>query len=95
MNAGLIAVYKAASSPHSIRALRSDLEAFDLWCRRQNRIALPAAPETVADYLGARADNGNKPASLGRYKASIGKIHLLLDLKDPTPTPLESCVCGR
>lgn len=88
VNEPLIAAYQAASSPHSIRALRSDLEAFDLWCRRDNRISLPATPETVADYLDARAEKGSKPASLGRYKASIAKIHLLLDLKDPTPATL-------
>ncbi|AUW60589.1 integrase (plasmid) [Sphingobium sp. SCG-1] len=88
VNEPLIAAYQAASSPHSIRALKSDLEAFDLWCRRQNRISLPATPETVADYLDARAEKGSKPASLGRYKASIAKIHLLLDLKDPTPASL-------
>jgi len=84
----LIAAYQAASSPHSIRALKSDLEAFDLWCRRTNRIALPATPEVVADYLDARAGQGGKPASLGRYKASIAKIHQLLDLKDPTQAEL-------
>ena len=84
----LIAAYQAASSPHSIRAPKSDLEGFDLWCRRHNRIALPATPETVADYLDARAAKGSKPASLGRYKASIAKIHLLLDLKDPTAASL-------
>jgi site-specific recombinase XerD len=88
INAALIAAYQAASSPHSIRALKSDLEAFDLWCRRHNRIALPATPEVVADYLDARAGQGSKPASLGRYKASIAKIHQLLDLKDPTSAPL-------
>ncbi|MBJ7440863.1 MAG: integrase [Sphingopyxis sp.] len=88
VNELLIAAYQAASSPHSIRALKSDLEAFDAWCRRHNRIALPTTPETVADYLDARAEQGSKPASLGRYKASIAKIHLLLDLKDPTPAPL-------
>lgn len=60
----------------------------DLWCRRHNRVALPATPETVANYLDARAETGSKPASLGRYKASIAKIHQLLDLKDPTPAPL-------
>ncbi|MCM3681450.1 hypothetical protein [Sphingomonas paucimobilis] len=38
VNAVLIAAYQAASSPHSIRALKSDLEAFDLWCRRAKRI---------------------------------------------------------
>jgi site-specific recombinase XerD len=88
VNEALIAAYQAASSPHSLRALKSDLEAFDLWCRRHNRIALPATPETVADYLDARAGQGGKPASLGRYKASIAKIHQLLDLKDPTRDPL-------
>ena len=88
INAELIAAYQAASSPHSIRALKSDLEAFDLWCRRKNRIALPATPEIVADYLDARAGKGAKPASLGRYKASIAKIHQLLDLKDPTQADL-------
>ena len=88
INAELIAAYQAASSPHSIRALKSDLEAFDLWCRRMKRIALPATPETVADYLDSRAGQGTKPASLGRYKASIAKVHQLLDLKDPTQTDL-------
>lgn len=88
LNEALIAAYQAASSPHSIRALKSDLEAFDLWCRRTKRIALPATPEVVADYLDARAGKGAKPASLTRYKASIAKVHQLLDLKDPTTTEL-------
>ncbi len=88
VNEALLAAYQAASSPHSIRALKSDLEAFDLWCRRTGRIALPATPETVADYLDGRAGQGSRPASLGRYKASIAKIHQLLDLKDPTPASL-------
>lgn len=69
-------------------ALKSDLEAFDLWCSRTNGIALPATPESVADYLDARAGQGARPASLGRYKASIAKIHQLLDLKDPTQAEL-------
>jgi integrase len=88
INEALIAAYQAASSPHSIRALKSDLEAFDLWCRRMKRVALPATPEVVADYLDARAGQGSRPASLARYKASIAKIHQLLELKDPTPAPL-------
>lgn len=88
VNEALIAAYQAASSPHSIRALKSDIEAFDAWCRRTNRIALPATGETVADYLDARAGKGSRPASLARYKSSIAKIHQLLDLKDPTPAPL-------
>ena len=88
INEALIDAYQRSSSPHSIRALKSDVEAFDAWCRRMNRIALPASAETVADYLDARAAKGGRPASLARYKASIAKIHHLLDLKDPTSAPL-------
>ncbi len=88
VNEALIAAYQAASSRHTLRALRSDVEAFDLWCRRRSTVSLPATPELVADYLDARAVEGAKPASLGRYKASIAKIHALLDLKDPTRDPL-------
>ncbi|WP_449470285.1 site-specific integrase [Sphingobium chungangianum] len=88
INAELVAAYQAASSPHTIRALKSDIKAFDAWCRRTSRVALPATPETVADYLDERAGKGAKPASLGRYKASIAKIHQLLDLKDPTQAEL-------
>src|SRR3546814_17228278 len=43
VNAALIAAYQAASSPPSLRAHRSDLAAFDLWCRRPNRLALTAS----------------------------------------------------
>ena len=88
VNEALIAAYQAASSPHSIRAVKSDIAAFDVWCRHTSRIALPATAETVADYLDARAGKGSRPASLSRYKASIAKIHQLLNLKDPTPAPL-------
>ncbi|MHA3795475.1 tyrosine-type recombinase/integrase [Sphingomonas sp. YL-JM2C] len=88
VNAELIAAYQAASSPHSLRALASDIEAFDRWCRRNGRVTLPATPEVVADYLDARAGQGSRPASLSRYKASIAKIHQLLDLKDPTQAEL-------
>ena len=88
IDAQLFAAFEAASSPHSLRALKSDLEAFDSWCRRTKQIALPATPELVADYLDARAGQGAKPASLARYKASIAKIHQLLDLKDPTQAEL-------
>ncbi|MBH0115206.1 site-specific integrase [Novosphingobium sp. YJ-S2-02] len=88
LDAALLAAYEAASSPHSIRALKSDLEAFDLWCRRQGLAALPATSSQVAAYLEARAGEGARPASLSRYKASLAKIHHLLGLPDPTKAEL-------
>ena len=88
VDAELVKAFQAAASPHSIRALASDLEAFDLWCRSVGRASLPATPEIVADYLDARAGKGAKPSSLARYKASIAKVHQLLELTDPTTAPL-------
>lgn len=40
----------------------------------------------MADYLDGRAEKGSKLGSLCRHKASIAKVHQLLDLKDPTQT---------
>lgn len=88
VDAVLVTAFQTAASPHSIRALASDLEAFDLWCRSVGRASLPATPEIVADYLDARAGKGAKPSSLARYKASIAKVHQLLELTDPTTAPL-------
>jgi integrase len=88
LDAPLIAAYQAASSRHTLRALASDLQAFDLWCRKIKAVTLPATPGLLADYLDARAAGGSRPASLGRYMASIAKLHSLLGLPDPTRDPL-------
>ncbi|WP_395396516.1 tyrosine-type recombinase/integrase (plasmid) [Novosphingobium sp. BL-8A] len=88
LDAALLDAFVAASSRHTFLALRSDLAAFDLWCRQHRRFTLPAQPEDVADYLDARAGEGAKPASLSRYKASIARGHQLLGLADPTKAPL-------
>lgn len=84
IDADLLRATAAALSPHTLRALVSDLDAFDLWCCRQGTPALPASPALIAHYLQARAGQGAKPASLGRYKASLARIHRLLGLPDPT-----------
>lgn len=80
----LLRAYAAAAATNSLRALRGDVEAFDLWCRRNGETALPASPTQVAAWLTARAANGAAPASLNRYRASIARAHRLLDLPDPT-----------
>jgi hypothetical protein len=80
----LLLATAAALSPHTLRALVSDLDAFDRWCRRHGTPALPASPAVIAAYLEARAGQGAKPASLGRYKASLARVHRLLGLADPT-----------
>ena len=84
MDRELLAAYVEAAAPNSIRALRQDVETFNLWCRRSDTRAFPATPGMVADWLKHRASEGAAPASLVRYKASIAKAHRLLGLDDPT-----------
>src|SRR5687768_5716696 len=55
-----------------------------VWCRRRGTPALPASPTVIAAYLQARAGQGAKLASIGRYKASLARVHRLLGLADPT-----------
>jgi integrase len=80
----MLAAFASAAAPNSIRALKQDGEAFDLWCRRKHYQAYPATAQMVAEWLRERAAEGAAPASLGRYKASLGKLHRLLGLDDPT-----------
>ena len=80
----MLAAFASAVAPNSLRALKQDGEAFDLWCRRKHYRAYPATSQMVALWLRERASEGAAPASLGRYKASIGKLHRLLGLVDPT-----------
>ncbi|PPQ31920.1 site-specific integrase [Rhodopila globiformis] len=56
------------------RAYRQDWEDFRGWCRRNGWPALPAAPTTVAAYLGALATTHSR-ATLKRRLASIGQYH--------------------
>jgi Phage integrase family len=80
----MLVAFASAAAPSSLRALKLDGESFDLWCRRKNYRTFPATSQQVAEWLRERASVGAAPASLGRYKASLGKIHRLLGLEDPT-----------
>lgn len=80
----MLTAFASAAAPNSLRALKQDGEAFDLWCRRKHYRAYPATPHMIAEWLRERAGDDAAPASLGRYKASIGKLHRLLGLEDPT-----------
>lgn len=100
INDALVSAQITATSANTHRAFVSDVRAFGQWCRRRSRVALPASPETVSDYLSARAAGelssksvrkgkiGASAASLSRYRASIARLHSLLDLADPTKSKL-------
>jgi hypothetical protein len=50
-----------ARSPRTRHDYQRAWRAFSAWCQQTRQLALPAAPETVALYLTARATAGRKP----------------------------------
>jgi site-specific recombinase XerD len=71
-----------AYSANTIRSYRADFTIFEAWCEQEKQQHLPAAPETVAEFVIA---DGKKsaPATVSRRRASIAKIHKLLKLENP------------
>lgn len=78
-----------AKAPNTLRAYRLDWQHFVAWCAKAGRQALPAAPETVADYLAEHAqEQPGRPAlatgTLQRRIASIAQVHQAAGQEDPT-----------
>jgi integrase len=76
---------EGAYSSNTIRSYRADFTIFDAWCRKDGRSALPATPETVADFVIAQSKCA-AAATINRRSAAIAKIHRLLKLDSPVRT---------
>ena len=66
---------KASRAPRTLEAYRRAWRAFTMWCEGKDLASLPAAPEAVALYLAARAEQGRKPATIALDLAAIGAAH--------------------
>jgi site-specific recombinase XerD len=73
-----------AYAPNTIRAFKADFEEFIRFCESTGEEALPARPESVASFVGSSAQRGLASASIRRRIVSIGSVHRLLELPDPT-----------
>lgn len=73
---------KAATSDHTRRAYRSDVEHYERWGGR-----LPASPEMVLAYLQAHAESLN-PRTLARRLVALRHWHNYQNFDDPTRYPL-------
>jgi site-specific recombinase XerD len=74
-----------AYSANTIRSYRADLTIFEAWCERMGQSAFPASPETVASFVLAQSEIA-APATVGRRRAAIAKIHRLLKFDNPVAT---------
>lgn len=57
--------------------------AFATWCDAHGLCELPAASQTLALYLSARADEGRKVATIAQALAAISQAHVVAGHKSP------------
>ena len=86
---------RASRAPNTMRAYRFAWRAFAKWCEAEGRLALPADPLTVADYLAFAAQaqkdskahkdsEAHKPSTLAVHLAAIRAAHKAAGHPDPT-----------
>lgn len=74
---------KASRATSTQRVYASDWRIFLAWCEARAIEPLPADPRAVATFLAAEADNGAKPATIGRRLAAIGYHHKQAGFQPP------------
>ena len=73
-----------AYAPNTLRAYKADMLEFIAYCEKNGVCALPAKPETVAEFLMQTVPQGIKASTIRRKVSSISAIHRLSSLEDPT-----------
>lgn len=75
----------ASKAPNTVRAYRSDLSDFTMWCTDHQLTPIPATAETVALYITALAGAAAKPSTIQRRLSAISQAHQLSG-HEPSPT---------
>jgi integrase len=74
---------REARSAGTRKAYAKHWAAFTAWCTAQGVCELPAAPQTLALYLAARADEGRKVATLALALSAISQAHQVAGYPSP------------
>ena len=69
------------------RGYASDWRHFTAWCQRENRMPLPALPETVTMYLTELSEKA-KVSTLTRRLSAVSQAHQVAGQESPTQSPL-------
>ena len=78
---------EGAYAPNTLRAYNADMCEFIAYCTPGELAALPASPQTVAEFLLQCATTGVKSSTIRRKLASISAVHRLSGHTDPTKHP--------
>ena len=76
-----------AYSPATIRAYRVDFGDFIKFCEGIGKLALPAHPQNIVEFIIKLTNSGRSSASIRRSIAGIASIHKLNRFGDPTKDP--------
>ena len=83
----LFAHLEGAYAPNTLRAYNADMHEFIAYCSQAKLAALPASPQTVAEFLLECATTGVRSSTIRRKVASISTVHRLTGHLDPTKHP--------
>lgn len=83
-----------AVSPHTERALRSDLRQYRSWCRRGRRNPWPVRATVLARFIDSMARD-RAPATVDRQVASLASLCRAMEWKDPRKTAAVTNALGR
>jgi len=84
--AGWSSMAKGAFAANTVRAWKADWQVFTEYCHSFRVQSLPAAPQTVRDFVFECVANQKKAATIRRYVSTIGRAHRAASLSHPTAT---------
>ena len=77
------AMAEGAYSPNTLRAQKADGAIFQAFCESRGETYLPADPKVIRAFIEHSVKEGKKPATIRRYAATIGRIHVAAGLLNP------------
>jgi integrase len=77
------AMAEGAYSPNTLRAQKADGAIFQEFCELKGESYLPAEPKVIRAFIEHSVKAGKKPATIRRYAATIGRIHVAAGLLNP------------
>jgi integrase len=77
---------KEAFAANTVRAWKADWDIFTEFCREQRVPSMPAAAQTVREFVFGCLAKLKKPATIRRYVSTISRAHRAAGVADPTGT---------
>lgn len=81
---------ESSLAPNTRLSYSGSMRRFEAWCLAHDLSSLPAAPETVAEYIAALYNDGFKASTIRSNIAGICATHR--DAQQPDPAKTSSCI---